>query len=74
VGESPPHSTTASNDVLASILHNAKAYDVVASTKALTFNLDVFSDPAGATIDRRNQGEIDDLFGDGIFPNASEAV
>jgi hypothetical protein len=55
-GGSPPRLTLASKAVLASLLHNAKAYDVVASTKALTFNLDVFSEPRGATISYKLTG------------------
>jgi len=42
--------------VLRSIRHNANAYDVVASTKALTFNLEVYSEPKGATISYRRRG------------------
>jgi hypothetical protein len=48
--------TRASSAVLASILHNAKAYDIAVSTKTLTFSLDVFSDPKGAKISYRQRG------------------
>jgi hypothetical protein len=55
---SAPHLDRASSAVLASILHNAKAYEVVASSKAMTFTLDVYSDPPGATISYRlREGE-----------------
>ncbi len=47
----------ASEAVLASILRNASAYDVVASTKVLTFTLHVYSDPQGATISYKIQGD-----------------
>ncbi len=55
-GGPSPRLAPASKAVLASILHNAKAYDVVASTKAVTFNLDVFSEPKGAAISYRQRG------------------
>jgi hypothetical protein len=44
------------NLVLKSIRHNADAYDLVASAKALTFNLDVYSEPKGAAISYRRRG------------------
>lgn len=43
--------------VLKSIRRNADAYDLVASTRALTFNLDVYSEPKGATITYRLRGD-----------------
>ena len=52
-----PRLSSVSEAVLASILHNAKAYDLVASTKLMTFNLDVFSEPKGATISYHQRGE-----------------
>lgn len=42
--------------VLASIQRNADAYYLVASTKFLTFNLLVYSEPKGATISYRRRG------------------
>jgi len=47
----------ASEAVLASILHAARACEIVASLKEMTFNLDVFSNPKGATISYRLRGE-----------------
>jgi hypothetical protein len=47
-----------STKALGSILHNARAYDVAASTQALTFTLDIYSEPQGATISYRlREGE-----------------
>lgn len=46
-----------SKDALASISHAARAYEIVASTGSLTFNLDVYSDPKGATISYRQRGK-----------------
>jgi hypothetical protein len=42
--------------VLKSIRRNAHAYDVVASTTHLTFTLEVYSEPKGATISYRTRG------------------
>jgi hypothetical protein len=53
---SSAHFTRASKAVLKSILHNAKAYDVVATSKSVTFNLEVYSVPDGATISYRQRG------------------
>jgi hypothetical protein len=53
---SSPRLNRASAAVLSSIMHNAKAYDVVASSKSMTFNLDVYSEPKGATISYRLRG------------------
>ena len=53
-----PSMPAASKAVLASILHNAKAYDVVASTKTLTVSLDVYSAPEGASISYRTRGGV----------------
>ncbi|HVZ84909.1 MAG TPA: hypothetical protein VG893_14630 [Terracidiphilus sp.] len=39
--------------VLISVMHNVSAYELVASTKALTFDLDVYSDPDDASISYR---------------------
>jgi hypothetical protein len=55
VGPSP-RLNPASQAVLACILHNAKAYEVVASSKSVTFNLDVFSEPKGAAVSYRLRG------------------
>jgi len=57
LGGTTPGLSHASEAVLASILHNAKAYDVLASSKTFYFNLDVFSEPKGATISYRKRGE-----------------
>jgi len=48
--------TRASAAVLNSILRNAKAYDIVASSGAVTFNLEVYSVPNGAKISYRQRG------------------
>jgi hypothetical protein len=47
----------ASDAVLESIVHNAAAYDVVASSKSLTFTLEVDSRPKGATISYKLRGD-----------------
>jgi hypothetical protein len=52
----PPSGSGASLTVLKSIRHNANAYDIVANTKALTFTLEVYSEPDGATISYRRRG------------------
>lgn len=57
LGDKSAVSRSASDAVIASILHNADAYDVVALSKAITFNLDVNSTPQGATISYRRRGE-----------------
>jgi hypothetical protein len=46
-----------SEAVLGSILHNAAAYEVVASTRDVKFNLDVYSDPQGASISWKLRGD-----------------
>jgi hypothetical protein len=46
----------ASEAVLTSILRNAKAYDILASSKTFYVNLVVFSEPKGATISYRRRG------------------
>jgi hypothetical protein len=51
-----PRLGRASQAVLASILHNAKAYDVVASSGFITFTLEVDSDPQGASVSYRQRG------------------
>jgi len=56
LGGPSPRLNPASQAVLASILHNAKAYDVVASSSSMTFNLEVFSEPEGATVSYRLRG------------------
>jgi hypothetical protein len=56
LGGPSPRIDRASQAVLSSILHNARAYQVVASSKAMTFNLDVFSEPKGAAISYRQRG------------------
>jgi hypothetical protein len=50
-----PRLSHASDAVVASILHNAEAYSVVASSGEMTFTLDVYSDPPGATISYRTR-------------------
>src|SRR5262249_51084093 len=55
-GEAPPRLSRGSSAVIASFLHTAKAYEIVASTKTLTFTLDVYSDPKGAKISYGQQG------------------
>jgi hypothetical protein len=47
----------ASDLVLASIQHNVDAYQIVASSKYLTFDLEVYSDPRGATISYKLRGD-----------------
>jgi hypothetical protein len=56
-GGSSSHLDRASEALVASILRNAKAYEVAASTKAITFTLDLISEPKGATISYRLRGE-----------------
>ena len=56
VGGQPRRSIRASDLVLASIQHNVDAYEIAASSKLLTFNLDVYSVPQGATISYRLGG------------------
>jgi hypothetical protein len=46
-----------SEAVIGSVLHNAAAYEVVASTRDIRFNLDVYSDPQGATISWKLRGD-----------------
>jgi hypothetical protein len=46
-----------SEAVVGSVLHNAAAYEVVASTRDIRFNLDVYSDPQGATISWKLRGD-----------------
>jgi hypothetical protein len=60
VGEavgSSPHLTLATTAALNSILHNVRAYDVVATSTTLTFSLEVYSDPDGATISYRQRNQ-----------------
>jgi hypothetical protein len=57
VGGSSPRLNRASQAVLASILHNARAYNVVASSGLITFNLEVSSDPQGASVFYGQRGE-----------------
>lgn len=56
LGGPSPRLNPASQVVLASILHNARAYDVVASSSSMTFNLEVFSEPQGAAVSYRLRG------------------
>lgn len=56
-GDPPAKLAGASRAVLSSILHNAKAYEVVAGAGSLTFSLDVYSEPEGATICYRQTGQ-----------------
>jgi hypothetical protein len=44
-----------SEAVLESILHHARAFEVAASSRVMTFNLDVYSEPTGATISYRQR-------------------
>jgi hypothetical protein len=55
-GGPSPRLSHASQAVLASILHNSKAYSVVASSGFITFNLEVDSDPQGASVSYRQRG------------------
>jgi hypothetical protein len=55
--ESPAPLSEASNAVIASLLHTARAYEVVASSNELTFTLTVYSQPQGATIAYKLRGE-----------------
>jgi hypothetical protein len=57
LGDATQYSSPASKAVLKSILHNAKAYEVVARSRAITFNLDVFSNPKGAQISFHLNGD-----------------
>jgi hypothetical protein len=57
LADSAPRLNPALEVGVASILHEAKAYDVLASSKTFYFNLDVFSEPKGATISYRQRGE-----------------
>lgn len=56
-GAASPRLNPASQAVLSSILHNARAYEVVASSGVMTFNLNVYSEPKGAAISYRRTGE-----------------
>jgi hypothetical protein len=56
IGGPSPRLNLPSKAVLASILHNAKAYSLVASSGLITFNLDVNSDPKGASVSYRQRG------------------
>jgi hypothetical protein len=47
----------ASEKVLASVLHNARAYYLAASSGTLTLNLDVYSDPKGATVSYKQRAD-----------------
>jgi hypothetical protein len=51
------HLDPAADAVLESIVHNEAAYDVVASSKLLTFTLEVDSKPKGATISYKLRGD-----------------
>jgi hypothetical protein len=55
IGGSPPRLNRASEAVLKSIMHNAKAYDVMASSGKTTFDLEVSSEPTGATVSYRQR-------------------
>jgi hypothetical protein len=55
--DSSPHLTHASAALLKSILRNVKGYEIAASSKSMLFNLDVFSDPQGATISYHQRGK-----------------
>jgi hypothetical protein len=57
LGDPSIHLNPASEAVLGSILHNVKAYNVVASAGKLTFDLEVYSVPEGATISYRLLGD-----------------
>lgn len=57
-GGSSPRLGPGAQAVLASILRNAKAYDTVASSGSMTFTVDVYSDPQGASVSyRQRNGE-----------------
>ena len=56
LGGPSPHLNHASQAVLASILHNASAYSLVASSGFITFTLEVDSDPQGASVSYRQRG------------------
>jgi hypothetical protein len=55
LGGPPPRLSPASQAVLASILHNARAYDVLASSGYVTFTLEVTSTPDHATVSYRQR-------------------
>jgi len=55
-GGSSPRLSRASKAVLTSILRNAKAYNLVASSGLITFTLEVDSDPQGASVSYRQRG------------------
>jgi hypothetical protein len=57
VGERSRRSGRASDLVFGSIQHNVDAYEIVASSKYLTFDLEVYSDPRGATISYKLRGD-----------------
>jgi hypothetical protein len=48
-----------SRAVLGSMIHNAKAYELVSASDSLFFDLKVYSDPEGAAISYRHRGEDD---------------
>lgn len=51
-----PRAPDVSIPVITSIMHNADAYQLVASTHELTFTLEVLSSPQGATVSYRLRG------------------
>lgn len=56
LGSPSPRLDRASIAVLTSILHVAKAYELIASSKTFYFNLTVYSEPQGAEISYRQRG------------------
>ena len=59
LGESTPRLNSASKAVVDSISHNAMAYLVAASSGTMVLNLDVFSEPKGATVSYRQRTETE---------------
>lgn len=57
IGNPASQLNTKSEAVIKSILHNANAYDIAAASKELTFSLDVYSEPQGATIAYKLRGD-----------------
>jgi hypothetical protein len=58
-GASAPRLSRAANSVVGSLVHNAKAYEVAAAGKAITFALQIISEPQGATISYKLRGDDD---------------
>ncbi len=56
---SSPREDGASDVVLAAIQHNVEAYEIATSSKVITFNLDVYSEPPDAKIAYRIEGDDD---------------